>query len=429
LVTEKYEYTPWRGGYKTKAEARDGLRELRRELESGLRVDADDMTFGQFADLWHSERVTCGIIAESSAEKDSYLVRRLNRHIGDMKLRDITTNDVSTLLVVLAKNGTSANSIHALFAIMKSILKAAVNRDLLMRNPCDRVSAPRIPESTRRALSESELARFTRRLADYYIPSTEHSAQRNTQMITRPMDGYGMTVWIALATGMRKSEILGLQWACIDLSNGFIDVKQTLKHKQKLGQNPVQPRAKSRAGRRRIPIDTETVTRLRDWRAQQAEYFLATIGSMPTSESPVISNERCGFLNQHNFDRWWRDFCVRIGFARWIDDDENEIPPQLLNDKGHPVDDSGRPYSRNNQKPRITRHYDGLHLHELRHTYGTLMVANGVDLKTVQYLMGHSSASVTLNLYAHAQEAQKRAASDLIGNLLNAEEPSNIIAL
>jgi integrase len=210
----------------------------------------------------------------------------------------------------------------------------------------------------------------------------------------------------------------------VNLDDAHIDVRQTLSKK-----GEVQQRAKSKKSIRRIPIDPETVRRLRAWRAVQAEYFVATIGRMPSSDSPVCSNEVCGFLRQDNFGRWFQGFCVATGFGRWVDDDGDEIPARHLNAQGHPVDESGRPYSRMNPKPRVNRHYKGLTLHGLRHTYATMLVGNGVDFRTASELLGHTSASITLNLYAHALPAQKRAASDLIGSLLSAEQQSNVIAI
>jgi integrase len=59
------------------------------------------------------------------------------------------------------------------------------------------------------------------------------------------------------------------------------------------------------------------------------------------------------------------------------------------------------------------------------HTCATRLIANGIDYKTVQSLLSHASASATLNLYAHAEEGQRRAASDLIGSLMNGTHDSN----
>jgi integrase len=80
-------------------------------------------------------------------------------------------------------------------------------------------------------------------------------------------------------------------------------------------------------------------------------------------------------------------------------------------------------------KPQVKRHYEGLTLHELRHTYATMLISNGIDFRTAQELLGHSSPAITLGLYAHAQQEQKRAASDLIGNLLSAKPKNNVVAL
>ncbi|GAA6333100.1 hypothetical protein I0600191H4_00720 [Collinsella sp. i06-0019-1H4] len=63
--------------------------------------------------------------------------------------------------------------------------------------------------------------------------------------------------------------------------------------------------------------------------------------------------------------------------------------------------------------------YQGLTVHELRHTVASLLVAEGLDVKTVQTQLGHKSASTTLNIYAHAFEERSREAGNTIGRLLN----------
>ncbi|MDO4798125.1 MAG: tyrosine-type recombinase/integrase [Coriobacteriales bacterium] len=66
--------------------------------------------------------------------------------------------------------------------------------------------------------------------------------------------------------------------------------------------------------------------------------------------------------------------------------------------------------------------FDGLKFHELRHTQATLLLANGVDVKTVQTRLGHASASITLDWYAHAIPQNDHAAATMLGNLLNSKQ-------
>jgi site-specific recombinase XerC len=107
-----------------------------------------------------------------------------------------------------------------------------------------------------------------------------------------------------------------------------------------------------------------------------------------------------------------REFCVSAGFGVFRDEAGNEIAQQRYNGQGHPVDEQEKPYSRTNPKPKTKRHYDGLTIHELRHTVATHLVSSGVDFLTVKEILGHASITTTVNVYGHALESSKRAAID-----------------
>ncbi|MDR3052412.1 MAG: tyrosine-type recombinase/integrase [Coriobacteriales bacterium] len=79
------------------------------------------------------------------------------------------------------------------------------------------------------------------------------------------------------------------------------------------------------------------------------------------------------------------------------------------------------PYSRSNKQVKVKKHYVGLKFHELRHTQATLLIANGVDVKTVQERLGHARASTTLDFYAHADEERDRQAASLFSDILSSE--------
>jgi integrase len=401
-VTKKYQYSPWRTIKGNKTDARKALEEYRREIEGGLRLDADKMTFAELADMFHSERVNAGVIGKQTAMKDFYVVRALKRYLGDVPISDINAAAIAAVYGrMVSEDNKSASVVHAAHIKLKQIMKFAVDRDYLLRNPIDKVTAPKAPESSRKSLTVEELGRFVTLLSE------------------RTLDGYTMTVRIALSTGMRRSEILGLTWNRIDLAEHSIDVKQTLTEGRQLRQG-----TKTKKSTRRIPIDGDTVSIIKSWKIQQAESLLK-LGIKQNGDTPVTSNRAGDFLDHHNFGRWWRWFCVRGGFGEYRDDDGNLVPPPRYNDQGQQVDENGRCYSRSNKMPKQPkRHYSGLRLHELRHTYASQLIANGVDFRTCQELLGHASASTTLNLYAHAQDEQKRAASDLMGNLL--KRPANV---
>jgi integrase len=391
-LTGKELRSPWRTIHGTKADARRALEEYRQELEGGLRLDADKITFGQFADMFHSERVSLGAISDNTIEKDKYLIRNLNDHLGSIPLQEVDAIAIRSMYEQMATvEGKSPSVLHMTHTKLKQILDEAVRHDFIVKSPMHKITAPKKPESDRRSLTADELSRFADCLSD------------------REQDGYTVAVWLVLATGMRRAEALGLTWECVDLKNAHIDIRQTLGKNGKIRMG-----AKTSKSIRRVPIDPDTVKRLEAWRAVQIEDFFSW-GTPLSPTSPVISSQVCGFIGLDNMGRWWRSFCVASGFGVYVDDNGVLVPEHQSDDK---------PYSRVNKKPKLSKHYEGFHLHGLRHTYATQLIANGVDFKTVQYLMGHASASTTLNLYSHVQEGQKRAASDLIGSLIKAKKPS-----
>lgn len=136
---------------------------------------------------------------------------------------------------------------------------------------------------------------------------------------------------------------------------------------------------KTEAGKRVIAVDEKTIEHLRRWKQFQREE-LAILSLEQTRDTPVCCNDKGGLIAPTNFSRWWRSFTKAHGF-------------------------------------------EGLKFHELRHTQATQLVAGGMDMKTVQHRLGHASATLTMNLYAHALPENDAQAAQLIGSLFS-ETPS-----
>ena len=115
-------------------------------------------------------------------------------------------------------------------------------------------------------------------------------------------------------------------------------------------------------------------------------------------------------------------FCVDNDFGHHVDDDGNVLSKTHVNEKGHRVDENGKPYSRSNKRKKVKCHYEGLKFHELRHTHATLLIGNGVDIKTVQNRLGHAKAAFTLDIYAHPEDERDKAATEMFGSLLSSTQ-------
>ena len=134
---------------------------------------------------------------------------------------------------------------------------------------------------------------------------------------------------------------------------------------------------KTERGSRVLSLDTNTAERLADWKKHQKAY-LEKLGIKQDKTTPLITNEIGGFCEPDGFSQWWRKFCEESGFK-------------------------------------------GLRFHDLRHTQATLLISQGVDIKTVQNRLGHTLASTTLDLYAGVIPAKDKEAADIVGGLLAAK--------
>ncbi len=365
----------------TKAEARKVRDQIRKEHESGIKADASKITLSEFIDTWANAKLSSGVAAPETVEGDRSRLAHVERYIGAMPISRIDAKTIEQVYATIRGDrglgGTSMNRIHSL---LKSVLKKAVDYDLMLRNPCDRVVAPKKDDPDRKALTADECARLARCLDDAERKHRTQMEEKEQRMakLSKTADrvtvrGVGkmgciQAVRIALATGMRRGELAGLEWGSVDLEAGTIAVVQS-RTKYNTNKAP-----KTKAGIRTIHIDDTTAKHLGIWKKEQAE-ALASIGIVQDAATPVCCNDKGGYMDLPNLERFWRNFKTEYGF-------------------------------------------EGLKLHELRHTQATQLMAQGVDVKTIQSRMGHANASITLDWYAHPVEENDEKAAGLVGLML-----------
>jgi integrase len=244
----------------------------------------------------------------------------------------------------------------------------------------------------------------------------KEAARLHAVLNSLPLNRNTLAVYIGLATGMRRGEVLALRWQNVDFDDMAINVTGSLNSKGNLKE------PKTKAGYRKITLDNDTIDLLKKWKTSQAQALLK-LGIGQADDTPVCSNRRGKFCYPNRFYRWFQNFCVDNGFAVFVDKDGVVLPRVRLNAKGHPVDAKGRCYTRGHKKPKPQQFYRGLKFHELRHTQATLLIASGIDIKTVQDRLGHACAAMTLDFYAHPVEARDREATEVFNNLLNTSKP------
>lgn len=387
----------------TKADAQKELRSLIKQKEDGINLKKSSMTFKEFSTQWHESRVTAATLAPSTLKGEEPILAALNEHIGNIKLEALTPARIDGLYNQIRKEGSrsiqgkplSETTMVKYHEVLSKILKKAVHYDLILRNPCDRVTRPKVAQTERKSLTKENGAKLLK-----CVLQTEEEAKRSLELeiekATQKEDsnsnitinfsggisalGNIVAVHVGLATGARRGEVFGLSWRDVEMVQTKQGLFCTLKIRHTLDAYGNIKEPKTKTSKRDIAIDKTTASSLSTLRNMQALY-LNRIGLKQTAQTPVFCSNFGGNMDLHNFERWWREWRKESGFPT-------------------------------------------LKFHELRHTQATQLLANGVDVKTVQNRLGHANAAITLNWYAHALPENDKKAAALIGVLFS-ENPKN----
>ena len=240
------------GGFETAEDARNAMTRLQVGVEDGTLVDPSAVTVGEWLDLW-----LAGVQVKPST-RDSYELhvrRRITPHIGDMRLQHLRPADVRALYAKLRAQGgqggrpLSPKTVHNVHLCLRVALARAVQDQLIAANPAD--SAHKLPDAPEmRYWTPSQLRAFLEHVADDRL----------------------FALWrLAATTGMRRGELLGLQWRDLDLDGRVATIRrQWAKSNGGVSTTTLKGR-QGKPRTRRVDLDAVTVAALRRHSAQQLE--------------------------------------------------------------------------------------------------------------------------------------------------------------
>lgn len=346
----------------TKTDARRALEEWRREIERDISTPDARTTIQDYAARYVEGLATAGAIEPSTYKGYVSVIAYMRDSLPAVALKDLTPEHVQEWENGLTARGLSPSSVGKCHRLLKQVCKHAVNMRTLVWNPCDPVRPPRRKPPAPNALDANGRAHLM----------AELDRKELSELVT--------AAYIALYTGMREAEICALRWADIDADAQIIKVTRAIG----TGNGGTYVKTpKTASGRRSIPIPAALMEKLEVRRARMLEEwneYRRAIGA-PATPAAFLELYICGKVDGAYkcptlLSREWAAFSKALGL------------------KG-------------TERRRCT-------FHDLRHTYATVAIAGGADVKSVSSNLGHANAAITLNVYASADADAKRRAAEIV---------------
>lgn len=352
---ERYYYR-YRSTYE---DALRALRDLQTDIARGRLEIGDKTTVNDLLHLWLEQSIRPVRRPRTVADYEQYSELYVSPGVGRYQVAKLRPEHVQQWINDLRKRGLSPLTIRHARGVLRQALNLAVRWRYIDQNPAELVDLPKIEKRRETIWTQEQVAAFLDHVHGHPL---------------------GLMFALAVQTGMRPGEYLGLTWAAMDLDAGTVDVYQQLQIIH--GERRFEPIKTGSKGRRTIPLPAQLVDELRQHRREQNLMKLRTPG-----------------FNPHGLV-----FCTKNGTPYMERNVERAFKQQIA---GY---NEGRPAS--DQLP-IIRLYD------LRHTCASLLLASGVDVATVSKLLGHATVYVTASTYLHALPGLNRQTADVMERLLS----------
>lgn len=348
-TTGKYRYSTEtvRG---TREEAKRRRAELIHQLDNGTFVKPSKLTLAEYLERWLNEYARANL-AHRTSEGYQLIGRHLISALGRITLTGLKPEHIQRYMSEKlssgradGKGGLSPRTVRHHYVTLHTALGHAVRMGLLSRNVADGVSPPRFQRHQWQSLSE-------------FGVSSVLEAARGSRCY--PL------FYLALYTGLRRSEILALRWCDVDLLLCRLHVTRSL-HQLPGGESIIRG-AKSERSRRVVSLPPSAAQVLQEHREEQT-MKMAEAGRELREDDLVFSDVQGKPLRPDTVTHAWVKLVRRIGLK-------------------------------------------GVRLHDARHTHASLMLKQGVHPKIVQERLGHASIQITLDTYSHVAPGLQEAAA------------------
>ena len=345
--TYEYRYTDAHGKVRSVyAKTLEALRKkenvIQRDMTDGIDYAAGEITVAKLVDRYMNLKRD---ISQNSARAYGTVINHIKKDsFGKYKVRNVKPSDAKQFYIGLHDDGIKRNTISVYHSVLRPAFEMAVDDDMIRKNPFRFKLADIIQsdEENRDALTKVQQEEYLSFIREYGT------------------DNYYDDIQVLLGTGLRVSELYGLIKGDLDFDNRCVHVRRQLC---RTAEKPyfVKP-PKTDSGIRDVPMTEDVMAALQ-----------RVLENRPRPQVEMMVDGYVGFL-----------FLDKQG--------KPKVAMHLQN------------YMRNMQKKYEKIHgktFPHVTPHVLRHTFCTNMQRAGIDVKSLQYLMGHSTVSVTLDVYSH----------------------------
>ncbi len=332
-------------GKKRKEVARE-MTNLKKNLFEGTYKEPSNMKLADWLDKWIEGRKN-SLAYSTYMNYEMFIRNHIKPEIGQIKLKDIKPYEIQLLLNNKFENGRvdnegglSERSVKYIYQTLHAALEKAVKTEMIIKNPCKSVELPKddedIESNELHTWNNQQVKKFLRIAKDFKY----HSA-----------------FYLALNTGMRQGELIGLKWKDINYNKKTLNVKRQVVRTNK-GLKFKTP--KTKAGDRVIPLFDNIIKYLKKHKINQSEKKLSLGESF--QDNNLVT-------------------CNGIG---------NPVGPRNL--------------SREFKKIVKAADLPKIRFHDMRHTFATTFLDNGGNIKTLQQILGHESITTTIDTYGHVTD-------------------------
>jgi integrase len=319
------------------------------------------MKFETLVKEWFSQHAELTLKKQTLVSYE-WLSKRVIEELGHMRIDKITTAHIQKFVKKLTQTDLENNrqgklspkTVRNYLNFVSTVFEYAMRMKYVGENPCRNVTNPKNEQKEKEIYTIEEVKEILRLLP--YEPENELK--------------YVVFILLSINSGLRRGEILGLEWSAIDFENNTLTVRQTSYYAKQYGIYTDTP--KSKTSYRTLKLPVEVMEQLRIFKQKQAEYG-ESIGSLWTDTDRLFTSLSGTPMHPDAPRKFLVRFCQKHGI-RFIT------------------------------------------LHNLRHLYATVLLNKNIDIKTVSASLGHSNATTTLNIYSHTMQSAQDIVADVIAN-------------